>query len=219
MNNFIYLYCYKFVKYNSLVKEMEESYESSAESFNSKQRTVGQIFYIFIVISCLTSITGGIWSIFDFIMPTGKLASFLALSLGYQIAIIAAFLAGLFFLLIFFFGLFNKGRRWVLHFVFKVREIEEKYKNRVDVKIAAGGLLISIMAIIIGIVFALIQEILLGPIPSSPFSALLASFSFGNWILFSGISAFAILGVVLFMIYFWKNGYYIILRVMGKLEK
>ena len=90
-----------------MVKEMEEPYESSTESFNSKQRTVGQIFYIFIVISCLTSLAGGIWSIFDFIMPTGKLAAFLALSLGYQIAIIAAFLAGLFFLLIFFFGLFN----------------------------------------------------------------------------------------------------------------
>ena len=197
---------------------MEESYESPAESFNSKQRTVGQIFYIFIVISCLISITGGIWSIFDFIMPTGKLASFLALSLGYQIAIIAAFLAGLFFLLIFFFGLFKKGRRWVLHFVFKVREIEEKYKNRIDVKIAAGGLLISIIAIIVGIIIALIQEIVL-PSETSLFSAFLASFLTGNWILFTGISAFAVLAITLFMIYFWKNGYYVILRVMGKLEK
>ena len=151
-------------------------------------------------------------------MPTGKLTSFLALSLGYQIAIIAAFLAGLFFLLIFFFGLFKKGRRWVLHFVFKVREIEEKYKNRIDVKIAAGGLLISIIAIIIGIIIALIQEIVL-PSETSLFSAFLASFLTGNWILFTGISAFAVLAITLFMIYFWKNGYYVILRVMGKLEK
>lgn len=198
---------------------MEESYPNSTESFSSKQQTVGQIFYIFIVISCLISITGGIWSIFDFIMPTGKLLSFLALSLGYQIAIIAAILAVLFFLLIFFFGLFRKGRKWVLHFIFKVREIEEKYKNRVDVKIAAGGLLISIMAIVIGIVIAIIQEILLGPSPGSPFPAFLASFSTGNWILFTGISLFAILAVSLFMIYFWKNGYYVILRLMGKLER
>ena len=198
---------------------MEEPYPSSTESFNSKQQAVGQIFYIFIVISCLISITGGIWSIFDFIMPTGKLLSFLALSLGYQIAIIAAFLAVLFFLLIFFFGLFKKGRKWVLHFIFKVREIEEKYKNRIDVKIAAGGLLISIMAIIIGLVIAIIQEILLGPTQSSPFSALLASFSAGNWILFTGISLFALLAISLFMIYFWKNGYYVILRIMGKLER
>jgi len=198
---------------------MEESYSSSDEIYPSKQRVVGNIFYIIIVISCLICITGGIWSIFDFLMPTGKLDAFVGLSLGYQIAIIAGFLAGLFFLLIFFFGLFKKGRRWVLHFIFNVREIEEKYKNRIDVKIAAGGLLISIMAIIIGTVIALIQEILLPPSPSSPFSAFLASFLTGNWILFIGISVFAILAVVLFLIYFWKNGYFVILKIMGKLER
>jgi sterol desaturase/sphingolipid hydroxylase (fatty acid hydroxylase superfamily) len=152
-------------------------------------------------------------------MPTGKLEIFITLTLGYQIAIIAGILAGLFFLLIFFFGLFKKGRKWVLHFIFNVREIEEKYKNRIDVKIAAGGLLISIMAIIIGIVISIIQEILLGPSQSSPFSGFLASFSTGNWILFTGMSLFAILAITLFMIYFWKNGYYLILKVMGKLEK
>lgn len=198
---------------------MEESYSSSEEIYPSNQRVIGDLFYIFIVISCLICITGVIWSISDFIMPTGKLETFLTLTLGYQIAIVAGILAVLFFLLIFFFGLFKKGRKWVLHFIFNVREIEEKYKNRIDVKIAAGGLLISIMAIIIGIVISVIQEILLGPSQSSPFSALLASFSTGNWILFTGISLFAILAVTLFMIYFWKNGYYLILKVMGKLEK
>ena len=200
---------------------MEESYSSpsSNEIYPSKQRVVGVLFYIIIVISCLICITGGIWSLFDFLMPTGKLDAFINLTLGYQIAIIAGFLAGLFFLLIFFFGLFKKGRRWVLHFIFNVREIEEKYKNRIDVKIAAGGLLISIMAIIVGTVIAVIQEILLGPSQSSPFSAFLASFSAGNWILFAGSSLFAILAVTLFMIYFWKNGYFVLLKIMGKLER
>ncbi len=197
---------------------MEESYSGSEEIYPSNQRVVGNIFYIFIVLACLTCITGGIWSIFDFLMPTGKLETFLRLSLGSQIAIIAGILAGLFFLLIFFFGLFKKGRKWVLHFIFNVREIEEKYKNRIDVKIAAGGLLISIMAIIIGVVISIIQDLLPGS-TSTPFSAFLDSFSAGNWILFAGASLFAVLAVTLFMIYFWKNGYYVILRVMGKLEK
>ena len=196
---------------------MEESYSSSDEIYPSYQRVIGDIFYIIIVIACLVCITGGIWSIFDFLMPTGKLESFLGLTFGYQIAIIAGILAGLFFLLIFFFGLFKKGRKWMLHFIFNVREIEDKYRNRVDVKIAAGGLLISIMAIIIGIVISLIQE--LGSSESSPFFLFLISSSTGNKILFSGIAVFAILAITLFMIYFWKNGYYVILRVMGKLEK
>ncbi|MFX0048109.1 MAG: hypothetical protein ACFE8G_08065 [Candidatus Hermodarchaeota archaeon] len=198
---------------------MDEPYSNSEAIYSSNQKLVGMIFYIFIVLACLTCIIGGIWSIFDFIMPTGKFETFLGLSLGYQIAIIAGILAGLFFLLIFFFGLFKKGRKWVLHFIFNIRKIEEKYKNRIDVKIGAGGLLISVMAIIIGIVISIIQEILIGPSESTPFSALLTSFSTGNWILFAGISLFAILAVTLFMIYFWKNGYYLILKVMGKLEK
>ena len=88
---------------------MEESYSSTEDIYPSKQRAVGDIFYVFIVLSCLTCILGGVWSIFDYFMPTGKLDAFLALTLGYQIAIIAGILAVLFFLLIFFFGLFKAG--------------------------------------------------------------------------------------------------------------
>ncbi len=198
---------------------MEESNIDYKRNFTSKQRAVGELFYIFIVIACLITVTGGIWSLFDFVMPTGKFETFLSLNLGYQIAIIAGFLAGLFFLLIFFFGLFKKGRKWVLMFIFDLKEIEEKYKNRLDVKIAAGGLLLSLMAIIIGILIAVIQEILGGSSSISPFSGLLASFTSGNWILFTGASVFVVLAVTLFLIYFWKNGYYLILKIMGVLEK
>jgi len=198
---------------------MEESNIDYKRNFTSKQRAIGELFYIFIVIACLITVTGGIWSLFDFVMPTGKFDAFMLLNLGYQIAIIAGFLAGLFFLLIFFFGLFKKGRKWVLVFIFNLNEIEEKYKNRLDVKIAAGGLLLSLMAIIIGVIIAVIQEILGGSSSTSPFSGFLASFTSGNWILFTGVSVFAVLAVTLFLIYFWKNGYYLILKIMGVLEK
>jgi len=198
---------------------MEESNIDYRGYFTAKQRAVGELFYIFIVIACLITVTGGIWSIFDFVMPTGKLDVFMLLNLGYQIAIIAGFLAGLFFLLIFFFGLFKKGRKWVLVFIFKLNEIEEKYKNRLDVKIAAGGLLLSLMAIIIGIIIAVVQEIFGSSSSTSPFSALLASFTSGNWILFTGVSVFAVLATTLFLIYFWKNGNYLILKIIGVLEK
>ena len=198
---------------------MEESNIDYKHNYTSKQRAVGELFYIFIVIACLITVTGGIWSLFDFVMPTGKLGVFMDLNTGYQIAIVAGFLAGLFFLLIFFFGLFKKGRKWVLVFIFNLNEIEEKYKNRLDVKIAAGGLLLSLMAIIIGIIIAVIQEIFGGSSSTSPFSALLASFTSGNWILFTGVSVFAVLAGTLFLIYFWKNGYYLILKIMGILEK
>jgi sterol desaturase/sphingolipid hydroxylase (fatty acid hydroxylase superfamily) len=120
--------------------------------------------------------------------------------------------------LIFFFGLFKKGRILVLKFLFKTREIEERFKNRLDVKIAAGGLLISVIAIVVGLIYALINDILIGP-STAPFSTLLSTFSSGNWTLFIGVALFAGIAISLFLVYFWKNGYYLILKIMGTLEK
>jgi hypothetical protein len=195
---------------------MEES--SYKNDFTSKQRAVGELFYVFLVIACIVSITGLVWSIFNLILP-GSFWQFLELSLGYQIAIVAGFAAALFFLLIFFFGLFKKGRRWITRYIFKVKEIEERYKNRLDVKIAAGGLLVSIIVIIVGVLIALVQDVLPGSSSTSPFAEFLSNFSGGNWVLFSGVALFAVLAITLFTIYFWKNGYYVILKIMGVLER
>ena len=187
--------------------------------YSSNQRAVGELFYIFMVIATIGIITGVVWSIFDFIMPMGKFDLFLDLNLGYQIVIVAGFLAGLFFLLIFFFGLFKKGSKGILGFLFRERPLEEKYKNRKDVKIAAGGLLLSILAIVVGVIVAVIQDVVLGNPSSSPLAAFFADFSAGNWILFGSIALLAFIGLSLFMIFFWKNGNYAIMRIIGSLEK
>ncbi|MHA1915113.1 MAG: hypothetical protein ACW986_00255 [Promethearchaeota archaeon] len=196
-------------------------YESSrVEKEDKKSRKiVATIFYILIVVASLVTLLGGIWSLADwFIGPTGKFETFLGLNLGYQIAIIGGFLAGLFFILVFFFGLFKKSSKSLISFIYKKRELEEKYKNRTDVKIAAGGLLISLIGIIIGVIFAVILD-LLGGSSEGGFSLLNFLASTGPWVLFIGVGLFVIAGVALFMIYFWKNGYYLILRIMGLLEK
>jgi len=187
--------------------------------YSSNQRAVGELFYIFTVITTIGIITGVVWSIFDFIMPQGKFNLFLDLNLGYQIVIVAGFLAALFFLLIFFFGLFKKGSKGILGFLFRERPLEEKYKNRKDVKIAAGGLLLSILAIVVGVILAVIQDVMLGNPSTSLLSAFFAEFSAGNWILFGSIALLALIGLILFMIFFWKNGNYAIMRIIGNLER
>ncbi|MHA1669025.1 MAG: hypothetical protein ACTSV5_00450 [Promethearchaeota archaeon] len=186
--------------------------------YSSNQKAIGELFYIFMVISCIGIVVGMVWSVLDFVMPLGKFDLFLALNLGYQITIVAGFLAVLFLLLIFFFGLFKKGAKGVLRFLFRERELEEKYKTRIDVKIAAGGLLISIMAIIVGVIFALAQDIILGSV-STPLTGFFTDFSAGNWILFGSILLLALVGLTLFLIFFWRNGNYAILKIVGILEK
>lgn len=187
--------------------------------YSKVQKAIAAIFYFLIVIGSIVTLGGVVWTFADiFIGATGKFELFLDLSLGYQIAIIGGLLAGLFFLLVFFFGLFKKSTRSLIKFIYKKRELEEKYRNRTDVKIAAGGLLISLIGIIIGIIFAIIQDVIsVSSGESSNLRDLLGSN--GPWVLIIGIGIFLLVGVALFMIYFWKNGYYIILRLIGAIEK
>ena len=198
---------------------MEEVSSGPTREYNKIQNLIATIFYILIVIASIVSLGGVVWTFADiFIGVTGKFELFLNLNSGYQIAIIGGLLAGLFFLLIFFFGLFKKSTRSLIKFIYKKRELEEKYKNRTDVKIAAGGLLISLIGIIIGIIYAMVQDFL--TVSSGGTSTLVDLFgSTGPWILFVGIGLYLIVGIALFMIYFWKNGYYILLRLIGAIEK
>jgi len=196
-------------------------YESSSivKEYKKSQKIVAAIFYIIIVVASLVTLGGVVWSLTDwFIGPTGKFELFLSLNLGYQIAIVGGLLAGLFFVLIFFFGLFKKSSKSLIKFIYKKRELEAKYKNRTDVKIAAGGLLISLIGIIIGVIFAVVLDVLTGPSAGS-FSIMNLLTSTGPWVLFIGIGIFLLVGIALFMIYFWKNGYYLILRLLGAIEK
>jgi hypothetical protein len=198
---------------------MEIDTSSRVKEYSKNQKMVALVFYILIVSASLITILGAIWTLADiFIGTTGKFELFLSLNLGYQIAIIGGLLAGLFFILIFFFGLFKKTSKSLIVFIYKKRELEEKYKNRIDVKIAVAGLLISLIGIIVGIIFAIILEIF--SVSAGESTSLLTIFgSTGPWVLFIGVGVFLCVGVALFMIYFWKNGKFVILRLIGAIEK
>ncbi len=198
---------------------MEEVSSGPTREYNKNQKLISGIFYILIVIASLVTIGGVVWTFADiFIGATGKFELFNDLNLGYKIAIIGGLLAGLFFLLVFFYGLFKKTSKALMVFIYKKRELEEKYKNRTGVKIVAGGLLISIISIIIGLLFGPVCDLIVGDSgDSGEFFTFLGST--GPWVLLVGSGLFLIIGAALFMIYFWKNGYYLILRLLGGLEK
>lgn len=196
-------------------------YESSSitREYTKSQKVIALIFYVLIIAASIVTLGGVVWTFADiFIGTTGKWDLFAQLNLGYQITIIAGLLAGLFFLLIFFFGLFKKTSRSLIHFIYRKRELEEKYKNRTDVKIAAWGLLISLIVIMIGVIAAVFLDIFASP-AGDPSTILALLGSTGPRVLFIGIGLFLLIGIILFMIYFWKNGYYLILKLMGGLEK
>ncbi len=198
---------------------MENKSSSLTKEYRKSQKIIALIFFIIIVIATIVSLGGVVWTVADFFIgTTGKWAQFLELNLGYQIAIIGGLLAGLFFLLIFFFGLFKKTSRSLINFIYKKRELEEKYRNRTDVKIAAWGLLISLIGIIGGMIFAVFWDIFSSD-TGNPSIILTLLGSTGPIVLFIGIGLFMLVGIALGLIYFWRNGYYLILKLLGGLEK
>ena len=198
---------------------MESESSSITSEYRKSQKIIALVFFIIIVIATIVSLGGVVWTIADFFIgPTGKLQQFLALSLGWQIAIVGGLLAGLFFLLVFFFGLFKKTSRSLIHFIYKKRELEERYKNRTNVKIAAWGLLISLIGLIGGAIFAILWDIFTSGTGDPSFILTLLG-STGPLVLFIGIGLFMLVGITLGLIYFWRNGYYLILKLLGGLEK
>jgi len=185
--------------------------------YSNPQRLIASIFYILIVISCIITIGGTVATIADLIMAEGKMELFQGLSLGYQIAIIATLLAGLFVLLIIFYGLYKKGIKFLLRSIFKEREIPEEYRNRLGVKIVAGGLMICIFAIILGLIFALAYEILQGTFSQT--YQFVGAFSSGQVVLFIGIMLFMIIGLIFSFVFLWNNGYYVVIKTITRMEE
>ena len=69
---------------------MENQSSSITSGFRKSQRIIALVFFIIIVVASITTLGGVVWTFADiFIGTTGKWDAFLALNLGYQIAIIA----------------------------------------------------------------------------------------------------------------------------------
>ncbi len=191
------------------------------KQYTGRQKIIGTIFYVSFVIAFIMIIGSTIWTLLDIIMAQGKTELFLRLSLGLQIAIIGGILAALFFLLILFYGLFKKGTTVILNIIFRPIELEDKFKNRKTVKIAAGALMISLFAIIIGIVISIIYEVFRSLVGGQEFSiaGLTENLSGGQIALIISILYLIITILALALLYMWFNGYGLIIRLLYTLEE
>jgi len=187
--------------------------------YKKVQRYAAQILYIIYVIAIIIIIGGMVWTIADLIMRYGKTTLFLQLSLGYQVAIIGIILAVFFFLVIFFYGLFKKGIIVILKILFKRKTYPTRFRNKWSIRIMIAALMLSVFAIIIGGVFSLVFDLILGATDGTfSLSALLEIYSGGLIALFIGIFVFLINSLSFLLIYLWYNGYYAILKLVADLE-
>lgn len=187
--------------------------------YTDTQIKVATGFYVVFIIALIVTITGAIWVIVDFLLGETKITEWLyTLNFGLVIVIIGGLLAGLFFIIVFFYGLSRKGRKKILKWTFKAKEVDETYKNRKEITVIAFLFLISIIIMIIGGVIFVIMLALTAFTQLDP-STTLAAFSNSQLCLFIGIAIMILDGLGIFMINFIKNGYYFVLKLMGRLEK
>ena len=165
-------------------------------------------------------IGSAVWALSDVIMRRGKTELFLRLSIGLQIAIVGAFLAGLFFLIIFAYGLFKRGVGFFLKIIYRSRELDKKFENRTSVKLAAGLLMLSLFAILIGIVIAIFYEIFRAIIGNAEFTitGITENYSGGVVALIISALCFSIAFLIFFLTYMWFNGYGLIIKLLYTLE-
>ncbi len=195
------------------------SKEDNTSEYSKRQKIIARSLYIFIVISILISVGGSALAISEIFQPTGKWGAFVEASLGLKIVIIAGLLAVLFFFLLLFYSLAKKGVDLVLKITCLKKDYDESYKGRTNVKVGAAALMLSLFAILIGIVYLVLEQFLVNPTGEGNLLSFLISLSGGQLLLFIGIGLLMINGLMFGLNYLWYNGYYLILRMIGGLEK
>ncbi len=193
--------------------------EQKKPTYSKNQVNVAIGFYVLFVVAFIVLLVGIIWMIVDWALGDIKIyAWFLTLHLGLQIMIIGGLFAGLFFIIVFFFGFFKKGRKRILQYTFKAKDVDESYKNRTDIKVIAFGFLISIIIVIVGVVIFILMIVLTLFTQTDP-SQTLSTLSSSTLCLLIGITLFILDGLSIFFINFLKNGYYFVLKMIGGLER
>jgi len=193
--------------------------QQTKPTYSKNQITAANVFYILFVVAFIVLLLGIIWMVVDWALGDTKISAwFLVLHLGIQIMIIGGLFAGLFFIIVFFFGFFRRGRKRILKWTFKAKDVDQAYKNRTDIKVIAFGFLISIIIVIIGIVLFILMIGLTLFTQLDP-SQTLTTFSNSTLCLLIGITLFILDGLSIFFINFLKNGYYFVLKMIGGLER
>lgn len=188
-------------------------------TYSQKQENVARGFYLVLVAGWLVTITGVIWTFIDFFNPFENLGAYLQDNIGYLIVGIFGVFLFLFFLMVFFVGFYRKGKRVLLKILYTKKELEEKYKDSLGIKITAGGVVVSIMGLLIGILIIFIMEALPGT-ESTVLTSILSLIitSIGTLILSIGLLIFLSVGIILLCVFCIRNGFYLLAKAIYKLS-
>ncbi|MHA1931069.1 MAG: hypothetical protein ACW96X_00925 [Promethearchaeota archaeon] len=174
------------------------------------------IYYGFILASVILVL--GIWALILTILLPSAWAAFIALELGYQIAIIAGAITGHLFLLVLFYTLFRGGMVRLCQFLFKDRLVAKKWEDYYGLRMLVGVSLIGL--------YVTVLSLLIGLLPTVFFNTLglmwlwmVANFNIGHWILWIGADILIIIGIIFFGLALWNRGVFWVLSHVKEIEE
>ena len=199
--------------------EKKEEKKISPNGFDNKEEIASKVFFGTIMISIFVIIIGLIWGIADLIEPEGKWEWFVQQALYTQVFYIALMVLFLLIVGIFITVFYRRGRNWLLQGLFGKKPSEfESSEEYLPAKIIAGGMLVSIAVVVLGLLIAFFQEYVAG-IDSSGFIGLVDIQSGGLRLLLVGIFIQIIVWLILGFLYIWQNGYYFVMNYILRYNK
>ncbi len=177
------------------------------------------IYYGFILATIVVVL--GLWIVIIGLLIGGGFWEFwVALDLGFQIAIIAGAITGHLFLLVLFYTLFRGGMVRLCQIMFKDRLIASKWSDyyglRMLIGVALLGLYITLISVIIGL------------LPSTFLTAMQVVWAWqvdyfgrypGLWIMWVGLLIFILVGIIFIGIMIWNKGVFWVLRHVKEIEE
>lgn len=206
-------------KEEKLKEQREKAKAEGVQVFNERQESIARAFFVILTTSVIICIGGVALTITDTIQPSGKWGQFWTSSFGFILAVLGGLFACLFMLLVLFSALFKKGKTRILKILFKEKkEVLEKYRGKTGIKLIAGGVLASIILIIVGIIYSFI-DILLSGAGTGGLVTFIENLGGGQFVLLMGLIALSLIALILLFKYLIDNGYLMILKIFYSIDE
>jgi len=175
------------------------------------------IYYGFILAPIVLLL--GIWAlILNIILPSGAWTAFLALEIGYQIAIIAGAITGHLFLLVLFYTLFRGGMVRLCQVLFKDRLVAKKWEDYYGLRMLVGVALIGLYITILSLLIGLLPTVFFNTL-GAMWVWMVANFEIGHWILWIGADILIIVGIIFIGLALWNRGVFWVLSHVKEIEE
>ena len=178
---------------------------------------IARAFYYSFIASALIMIVG-IWGTILSAIDPKVWEQYLALDLGYQVAIVAGFITGHLILLVLFYALFRGGIVRMCRIIYKNRLVAKKWEDYTYLRWLMGITLLGIYVTVISLIIGFLPGGTLKFI-SDLWLWAVENFNVGHWILWTGFVVFLFVLFFFVMFILWNHGVYVVLRQVKQIEE